>query len=137
MRKTGFVPLSLFLFAVIQWTGLPANSLPQSQRASPSSARSGLNEKEMRGKGSFLQSCSLCHLPPPEFKPRMRPSSGPVLSGLFKNAKPEKEKTVREIILKGTPKMPGFQHSLSPREIDDLIAFLKTLDDLEAYLNGL
>ena len=137
MRKMQIPPLFLSLFVVIQWTALPGNSLAQSKRPSASSANAGLNEKESRGKGLFLQNCALCHLPPPEFKPNMRPSSGPALSGLFKNAKPEKEKSVRAIIAKGTPKMPGFQYSLSSQEVDDLIAFLKTLNDPEAYLNGL
>jgi len=39
----------------------------------------------------------------------------------------EKERAVREIILKGGPRMPGFQYGLTPNEVDDLVAYLKTL----------
>jgi mono/diheme cytochrome c family protein len=49
------------------------------------------------------------------------------LEGLFKNAAPDQEKTVREFILKGTPRMPGWQYTLDAKQIDDLIAYLKTL----------
>lgn len=84
-----------------------------------------------------MQQCALCHLPPPETKPKMRPSSGPVLNGLLKGAKAGKEEMVRGLILKGTPRMPGFQYTLNRGEIDDLMAFLKTLHDLNTYMNGL
>ena len=137
MRKTKILHLFFFLFGTIQWIVLPGFSPAQSDRVSSTSASSGLTEKEMRGRGLFLQSCSLCHLPPPEFKPRMRQSSGPILNGLFKDAKPDKEKAVREVIAKGTQNMPGFRYSLSSQEMDDLVAFLKTLNDLEAYSNTL
>jgi len=29
--------------------------------------------------------------------------------------------------LKGGPRMPGFQYGLTPNEVDDLVAYLKTL----------
>ncbi len=114
------------------------NTIAQSNAAASSPAASPrLNEQEMGGKKVFMRRCALCHLPPPETKPKMRPSSGPVLYGLWKDAKPSKEEFVRQIILKGSAHMPGFQYILERSEIDDLMAFLKTLNDLKAYMNGL
>ena len=57
----------------------------------------------------------------------MVPSLGPSLSGLFKDAKPDKEAAVRQQILKGSTNMPGFQYALEPKELDDMIGYLKKL----------
>jgi mono/diheme cytochrome c family protein len=92
--------------------------------APPSSAK--LSEQESRGEGLFLQRCSLCHLPR-KLKFGSAPVIGPSLSGQFKDATPEQLKTLRGFILKGGPNMPGFQYGLDAKEVDDLIAFLKTL----------
>lgn len=128
---------SILLAGLVFFVFFLIGALAQSKPPSASNRSSNLSDQEERGKGLFLQNCSLCHLPPPENKPNMRQSSGLVLNGLFKNSKLKKEKAVREIILKGSPNMPGFQYSLKSNEIDDLIAFLKTLDDLNSYLNEL
>lgn len=101
----------------------PRRSLAQSSPPSPT-PRSSVSAQEKRGERLFLQRCALCHLPK-VVKPKTLPSFGPSLSGLFKNAEPDREKSVRETILKGSPNMPGFQYGLEPKDIDDLIAYLK------------
>jgi len=83
-------------------------------------------EQATRGEGLFLQRCSLCHLPR-KLKFGSPPVIGPILSGQFKDATPDQLKTLRGFILKGGPDMPGFQYGLEPKEVDDLIAYLKTL----------
>ena len=85
-----------------------------------------LSEDARRGEGLFLQRCSLCHLPR-KLKFGSPPVIGPSLSGQFKDATPDQMKTLRGFILKGGPDMPGFQYGLAPNEIDDLIAYLRTL----------
>ena len=85
-----------------------------------------LNDQETRGEGLFLQRCSLCHLPR-KLKFGSPPVVGPSLSGLFKDANPDEQKILKGFILKGGPDMPGFQYGLEPKEVDDLVAFLKTL----------
>ncbi len=112
------------------YTCVPARLLAQDKPAAtaPSSAQSGekkLNEQETRGEGFFLQRCSICHLPR-NLKFGSPATVGPVLSGQFKTASPEDLKVLRGYILKGGPGMPGFQYGLEPKEVDDLIAFLKT-----------
>ena len=94
--------------------------------AAAASSPAKLNEQETRGENLFRQRCSLCHLPR-KLKFGSPPVVGPDLTGLFKEAGPDKMKLLRGTILKGSPDMPGFQYGLEPKEIDDLIAYLKTL----------
>ena|ERR1700732_3730979 len=89
-------------------------------------AENRLNDQETRGEGLFLQRCSLCHLPR-KLKFGSPPTVGPSLSGAFKGATPEVEKALRQFILKGSSDMPGFQYGLEPKEMDDLVSYLKTL----------
>lgn len=92
--------------------------------APPSPAK--LTEQETRGENLFRQRCSLCHLPR-KLKFGSPAVIGPDLTGVFKEASPDKLKLLTRSILKGGPDMPGFQYGLEPKEIDELIAYLKTL----------
>lgn len=119
--------------ALVAVIGLAALSLgaPETVRAQsrPDATQSGtaaLSAQELRGHGLFLQRCSLCHLPR-KLKFGSPAVIGPSLSGQFKDATPEQMKTLRNFILKGGPDMPGFQYGLEPGEVDDLIAYLKTI----------
>jgi mono/diheme cytochrome c family protein len=98
----------------------------QSAPAASSSSPAKMSGQETRGENLFRQRCSLCHLPR-KLKFGSPPVIGPDLAGLFKEASPEKMKLLTGTILKGGPEMPGFQYGLEPKEIDDLIAYLKTL----------
>jgi mono/diheme cytochrome c family protein len=84
-----------------------------------------LTEQESRGEGLFLQRCSICHLSR-NLKFGSPPTAGPPLNGQFKAAGPDQLKLLRGFILKGGPDMPGFQFGLDAKQIDDLIAYLKT-----------
>jgi mono/diheme cytochrome c family protein len=108
------------------YSGRTADSAAQSKPAVVPSASEKLDGQETRGQGLFLQRCSLCHLPR-KLKFGSPPVIGPSLSGQFKDAAPNQLKILRGFILKGGPDMPGFQYGLEPKEVDDLIAYLKTL----------
>ena len=103
-----------------------ARLLAQTKPDATQSAVQKLTQQEGRGEGLFLQRCSLCHLPR-KLKFGSPPVVGPSLSGLFKGADADQQKFLRGIILKGDAKMPGFQYGLEANEVDDLIAYLKTL----------
>jgi len=78
------------------------------------------------GKKLFVQRCSVCHLPP--LGVRTDPSYARKLAGYMKG--PESEARARDVIRKGTsgtPGMPGFQFTLEPEQIDNIIAYLNTL----------
>jgi mono/diheme cytochrome c family protein len=110
------------------WIGLPASVSTQS----PQAPRTADRETITRGEAWFYQRCALCHLgrivKDEKFKPM-----GPSLSGLFKDASPTREVDVREMIQTGTLslskplRMPGFRYGLDPKQLDELIAYLKTL----------
>ena len=87
-----------------------------------------MSAQEQRGEHWFLQRCSLCHLAfYTKADPAGWPNRAPSLEGLLKGAPPEKDQAVREVILKGSLNMPGFQYGLDPKDLDELIAYIKTL----------
>lgn len=108
------------------YSGGTSNLLAQSKPDATLPHAEKLSEEARRGEGLFLQRCSLCHLPR-KLKFGSPPVIGPSLSGQFKDATPDQMKTLRGFILKGGPDMPGFQYGLEPGEVDDLIAYLRTL----------
>jgi len=80
-----------------------------------------------QGQAQFKEKCAVCHWPDKTDK-----RIGPGMKGVFKRAKlfderPVNEANVRELILKGGGKMVGFEDSLDAKQVDALIAYLKTL----------
>jgi len=122
--KLKTIPLSLCFAALVLVAA--ANVPAQTEQAPASSGAQKLDEPERHGEDLFLQRCSLCHLPR-KLKFGSPPVVGPSLSGQFKDATPDQMKVLRNFILKGGPDMPGFQYGLEPKDVDDLIAYLKTL----------
>jgi len=82
------------------------------------SAQSG--DMQLPGERLFRQHCSVCHLKPSI----VNNTFGPTLS---KEVVEGKEAAVKEFIAKGTPRMPGFQYTLQPTQIDAVLAYLKTV----------
>jgi len=76
-----------------------------------------LNETELKGRKLFAQRCANCH-----GGTTQRP--GPPLSQ--QTVERRGESFIREKARKGSMTMPGFEYSLEPVQIDEIIAFLKT-----------
>lgn len=108
------------------YAGQGAPLLAQDSSTKPAAAAPMYTEQQWRGEGIFLQRCSICHLVKKLKNIGSPPTVGPDLSGVFATATPDEEKTLRTYILKGSPNMPGFQFGLDTKDIDDLIAYLKT-----------
>ena len=92
-----------------------------------SDAELGLNPQQARGRHIFDQHCARCHQPYSSTALR-----GPSLEGLFKkpympSGMPANDDRVRDVIVLGRSKMPGFGRELSPQQLDDLLAYLHTL----------
>ena len=104
----------LFLLAFAAQCGL-AQSQSQNQKAS-----ANLTEQQRLGRQIVAQSCAVCHLPSgPGAK-----TYGPALN---KSTLPDDDDMVRQTILEGNTRMPGFQYFLQPAQIDAVIAFLRTV----------
>ncbi len=73
------------------------------------------------GRRLFQQKCALCHVP----AVRGKDPYGPKLS---KAQVSRSEAAVREMVRTGIGRMPGFQYTLQPPQIDAIVAFLRTLD---------
>ena len=81
-----------------------------------------LSIAELAGKKLFVQRCSVCHLPAlPSYS-----VYGPVLDR--KLVASRGEAAIHERIMRGSARMPGWQYSLKPAEIDEIIGYLQTLN---------
>jgi mono/diheme cytochrome c family protein len=79
-----------------------------------------LNEQQQLGQRLVAQSCGVCHL-----KPQITANTfGPPLS---KESAGGRDDVLREIIMNGTPRMPGFKLNFEPAQVDAIIAYLKTV----------
>jgi mono/diheme cytochrome c family protein len=104
------------------------------QRSAPIHHTDGaqLTDQQARGAAVFFQRCSLCHLS--KFgaggsKFCCVSALGPNLGGRFRNIAPEQENAFRDVILNGGPTyMPAWKYGLTSDEVDDIVAYLKTLD---------
>jgi mono/diheme cytochrome c family protein len=115
------------------WTVVLASillgSIVPAQGQSPSPA-STLNPQQWAGRRLFLQNCAICHLARPDNPKSTEAGSayGGDLTGLFEGQRPMTEEAVQTFIQQGLPKkMPGFQYGMKLDEIQNIIAYLKTL----------
>ena len=79
-----------------------------------------------RGEGWFQQECGVCHLGRWRKSGQLQPYAPPLV-GVLKNANPAREAAVRAFIQTGSQNMPGFRNTFTAAELDELVAFLKTL----------
>ena len=84
-----------------------------------------LTAEQAAGKKLFVQRCSVCHLPAlPSYT-----SYGPIVDGSV--VAERGEDAIRRQIEQGSARMPGYQYTLSPAEIGEIVEYLKTLDILK------
>jgi mono/diheme cytochrome c family protein len=90
----------------------------RSQLIKPSS----LSEDAYRGRTIWLQRCAYCHDGVGNISYN---TMGPWLGA--ETVQTLTEVAVRAIITAGTERMPGFSYALQPKQMDDLLAFMKTI----------
>ena len=109
MKRIALV--SLFAFAL---GGLSQEAIALQAPAAKLTATQALGQKV------YLQHCGVCHTKPTILSPYY----GPALSKDIVN---NNEAVLREFIHDGTERMPGFQYTLEPRQIDAVVQYLKTV----------
>jgi len=80
-----------------------------------------LSASEKSGQKLFLQRCALCHA---GYAPLYRTYGPPLDKEIVAD---RGEKTVRAKIMDGSVAMPGWKYSLKPADVDNIIAYLKTV----------
>jgi len=82
----------------------------------------GLPDNVYRGRATFMQRCAYCHdgVGQPSYN-----TLGPFLDPEL--LAPIGDAGVRMFITQGTDNMPGFQYALTPAQIDDVVAYVKTI----------
>jgi hypothetical protein len=125
----------------IYWFLLLALGVLSPVVAAAQSSSSKLNERQFAGEGLYLQNCAFCHS---EHKLESQSSVhsnatnpksttpgttiGPDIKTWLQHSPAPSDRAVRTVIQQGVPlKMPGYQYGLEPKEIDSIIAYLRTL----------
>ena len=120
--------LAIVLLGFVLALSMVAGAAGAQKKGKEKEAKGGGPGDPAKGEAVFKdQNCTVCHWPDKETK-----RIGPGLKGLFTHKKmwdekPLNEANVREMILKGGGKMTGFEEQLKGKDLDNLIAFLKTL----------
>jgi mono/diheme cytochrome c family protein len=83
-------------------------------------AQSSLTPQQAHGRRIITQNCNVCHLP-------QNPGAKTYGPPLNKNAANGDETLMREVIMNGLVRMPGWKYALSSSDIDDVIAYVKTI----------
>ena len=110
--------------AGVAWLVLAAGV--QVAAAQPFPAGDTLTPQQLQGRNLFNQSCMVCHVKLQITSPA---KYGPDLS---KDALSGEAAVMRDVISNGTPNMPGFKYHFEPREIEAIVAYLKTRPVLSA-----
>jgi mono/diheme cytochrome c family protein len=93
-----------------------------------SDAELGLNPQQSAGRKIYDSHCDRCHEPY-----STRGKKGPGLKGVFQNkylslsGLPANDERVSDIIRLGRNEMPAFSQTLSPQDVQDLLAYMHTL----------
>lgn len=93
-----------------------------------SDAELGLNPQQSAGRKIYDSHCDRCHEPY-----STKGKKGPGLKGVFQHkflsfsGLPANDERVTDIIRLGRNEMPAYSQTLSPQDIQDLLAYLHTL----------
>jgi mono/diheme cytochrome c family protein len=121
-----FLVLILFLLPIAlpaQQSGGHTSDQPVATAGKNVAARPALNEQQKRGESLFVENCTLCHMPSNEKK--KLGIQALKLEGVY--GEDADTDALRQFVQQGLPgKMPSFRYDLDTKDIDDVVAYLKT-----------
>jgi mono/diheme cytochrome c family protein len=89
-----------------------------------------LSAEAQKGQKLYFQRCSICHLSVPrKYQAYGPPLHKEIVAALGDDA-------LRLKIMEGSQTMPGWKYTLKPAEVDDIIAYLKTVTKAEVTHQG-
>ena len=83
-----------------------------------------LSDDELAGRRLLTQRCAICHDPVGQ---PLGDTPGPQLDR--RTVAGEREAAARRLIADGSRRMPGFRHALRPRQVDRIVAYLRTVPE--------
>jgi mono/diheme cytochrome c family protein len=90
--------------------------------AQSASAQNNLSPQLAHGRQILTQNCNICHLP-------QNPGSATYGPRLSKSSVNGDDALMREVIMNGLVKMPGWKYTLNASDISDVIAYVRTLPE--------
>jgi len=119
LKRTSTFLMSLVLAGLLSGCGRDLSK--------ESNAELGLNVRQSNGRRIFQLCCASCHS-----AYSSSGLNGPSMRGLFKrrflpSGLPANDRFVKQAVLNGRGMMPAFSETLTPQEVDDLVAYLHTL----------
>src|SRR5258707_15637860 len=81
-----------------------------------------LTPQQAHGRIILTQNCNICHLP-------QNPGSATYGPRLSKTSVNGDDALMREVIMNGLVKMPGWKYTLNASDISDVIAYVRTLPE--------
>ena len=90
--------------------------------AQSASAQNNLSPQLAHGRQILTQNCNICHLP----QNPGSPTYGPRLSKTTANGD---DNLMREVILNGLVRMPAWKYTLNTTDVNDIIAYVRTLPE--------
>jgi mono/diheme cytochrome c family protein len=125
--------LSVFIFPVVSSAQESGAEQPTAGTRKSTAPRPTLNEQQKSGEALFVQNCTLCHMPSNQ-KKKLR-IQAPPLEGMY--GEDADADVLRQFIQQGVPGvMPAFRFGLEPKQVDDIVAYLKTGAHLKASAGG-
>ena len=125
--------LPVFIFPAVSSAQEAGGDQPAATSPKSAAPRPALNDQQKSGEAWFVQNCTLCHMPTNQ-KKRLK-IVAPPLEGMF--GEDADSGALRQFIQNGVPgKMPAFRFGLDEKQIDDIIAYLKTGAHLKGSAGG-